>query len=64
MSKTVGSIIRQAAGAVICLCVFIYLMGILFRNPDMTRTRLLITYWKEYAVCSVMLTIGYIMAKD
>lgn len=55
---------RQVAGVIICLCVFIYLMGILFHNPDMTKTRLLMTYWKEYAVCSVMLAIGYVMAKE
>ena len=64
MSKTISTIMRQVAGVIICLCVFVYLMGILFRNPDMTKTRLLMTYWKEYAVCSVMLTISYIMAKE
>lgn len=64
MSKSMTIIMRQVAGVIIYLCASVYLMGILFRNPDMTRTRLLMTYWKEYAVCSVMLAIGYVMAKE
>lgn len=47
------------------ISVFIFLIKIKWSNPDMTDTRLLMTYWKEYIISCILLLIGYfIISKE
>ena len=42
------------------IAVFIQCLLISFANMDMTEIRLLVTYWKEYLFCCVILVASYL----
>jgi nucleoside permease NupC len=54
MSKYIGWAILLGS-----LAAILYLR---FTNIDMSETRLFVTYWKEFAVISISVVIGYFIA--
>lgn len=58
--KMIANIIKYLS--VIILVLFV-IMNIVwrFQNPDMTQTRLLITYWKEYLQMAVVAIIYFLV---
>lgn len=43
---------------------FIFYVTLRFKNPDMTETRLMITYWKENVVCLFVWIISAIITQN
>ena len=41
--------------------VFLFLAKIKWSNPDMTDTRLIMTYWKEYIISIIVCITGYLI---
>ncbi len=48
---------------IIGYCIFvlsvILVLHLVFTNPDMASTRLLLTYWKRWILIAVLLLVGY-----
>lgn len=58
-------VVRILLGLVLILVPITYFIYITFTNIDMTRTRLLVTYWKEYLIGTVPIYIGmYLLSKE
>ena len=57
--------VRILLGLVLILVPVAYFIYITFTNIDMTRVRLLVTYWKEYLMGSIPIALGmYLLSKD
>lgn len=46
---------------IVMLCVFINLIRLMFLNPDMTETRFVMTFWKEYVISTILVIGGYFL---
>ena len=52
--KRIGSWV----GAISAVASAVYAMSLEFRHPDMTQIRLLLTFWPQYAVCTLIIVLG------
>lgn len=50
------------ATAIVALSVMIGFMAVPFMNPDMTQTRLLLTFWPQYLVGMVVFLVCIMVA--
>lgn len=38
-------------------------IAIIINNPDMTKMRLLLSFWREYIFITILVVVGYIFTK-
>ena len=56
--------IKIHIGVGIIAAVVVWFLSLTFRNPDMTMTRLLLTYWPNYLAGWVAIAIGVLLAGE
>gem|GEM_PF-3181240 len=56
--------IKVCAGQCMLIAIFLAWLALCFRNPDMTQTRLLLTYWPHYLVGLAIIVIGTLLAGE
>lgn len=54
-------LIKIVCSLIAMVLVFLFLAKIKWSNPDMTDTRLIMTYWKEYIISIIVCIIGYLI---
>ena len=59
-----GSRIKEWVGSLVVLAVVVWFFSLAFRNPDMTRMRLLLTYWRHYLAGLAVIAFGVLLAGD
>ncbi|MBX4259749.1 hypothetical protein KTC96_24805 (plasmid) [Clostridium estertheticum] len=50
--------LKSITGLILIVLAFIYVLYIPLTNPDITKIRLLIKFWKSYLVICIMLIGG------
>ncbi|MDF2842487.1 MAG: hypothetical protein K0R00_913 [Herbinix sp.] len=56
----IRALIQTLGFTIVILCIVIG-WGISLENPDMTPTRLLITFWQQYLIINIGLILGNTM---
>ena len=56
--------VKQWVGSLVVLAVVVWFFSFAFRNPDMTRMRLLLTYWRHYLAGLVIIALGALLAGE
>ena len=59
-----GARIKRYAGMSMVVLALIRFGGLAFQNPDMTLTRLLLTYWPSYLAGLVIIAVGILLAGE
>lgn len=54
-------LIKIICSLIAMVLVFLFLAKIKWSNPDMTDTRLIMTYWKEYIISIIVCITGYLI---
>lgn len=61
MLKKYKDLIKIMLMLIPSIIAFVFYVTLRFKNPDMTETRLMITYWKENVICLSVWTISAII---
>jgi len=56
--------IKRCLGMCIVVAVVVWFASFALRNPDVTQTRLLLTYWLHYLVGLVAIAFGVLLAGE
>ena len=56
--------IKTYVGIFVVVAVFVWFGSFALRNPDMTQTRLLLTYWPHYLAGLIFIIIGVLLADE
>ena len=56
--------IKRYVGIFVVAAVFVWFGSFAFRNPDMTQTRLLLTYWPHYLAGLAVVAVGMLLVGE
>ncbi len=56
--------VKRYIGMLMMVAVIVWFFSFALRNPDMTRTRLLLTYWRHYICGTMLVFVGLLLAGE
>ena len=58
--KAIRQIVSRLVGCVVIAAALWWILILALQNPDMTATRLFLTFWKEYLIIVALIIGGYL----